>query len=69
MSTATLHPQEAYQKRVGELEDQGLCTSDAQGVADAEYMSKGICTLCYTRKANCPKNKHFCSVCVGNIPF
>jgi hypothetical protein len=29
-----------YEKRVRELEDEGLDTSDAQGVADAEYMKK-----------------------------
>jgi hypothetical protein len=29
-----------YQKRVQELEDQGLTTSDAQGVADAEFITK-----------------------------
>lgn len=27
-----------YAQRVEQLEDEGLCTSDAQGVADAEAM-------------------------------
>jgi hypothetical protein len=29
---------ELYGTRVRELEAEGLCTSDAQGVADAEFM-------------------------------
>jgi hypothetical protein len=29
-----------YQQRVQELEDQGMTTGDAQGVADAEFMQK-----------------------------
>jgi hypothetical protein len=33
------HAQE-YQQRVDELEAQGMTTSDAQGVADAEFMQK-----------------------------
>lgn len=33
---------EAYGKRVQELEDQGLTTSDAQGVADAELLDGGL---------------------------
>ena len=33
------HAQE-YQQRVEELEDQGLTTSDAQAVTDAEFMQK-----------------------------
>jgi hypothetical protein len=32
--------QEQYAQRVAELEAEGLCTSDAQGVADAEFMSQ-----------------------------
>jgi hypothetical protein len=33
------HAQE-YQRRVEELEDQDMTTSDAQAVADAEFMQK-----------------------------
>jgi hypothetical protein len=32
--------QQQYQQRVQDLEDQGLTTSDAQGVADVEFMNK-----------------------------
>ncbi len=31
---------EEYRKRVLELEEEGLTTSDAQGCADAEFISK-----------------------------
>jgi hypothetical protein len=33
----------AYEKRVQELEDEGLTTSDAQGVADMEFESEVLC--------------------------
>ena len=34
------NPMADYEKRVRELEDEGLETSDAQGVADVEFMKK-----------------------------
>lgn len=33
---------EAYCARVEELEAEGLCTSDAQGVADVEFNRRGV---------------------------
>ena len=33
----------AYEKRVHELEDEGLTTSDAQGVADMEFEQEALC--------------------------
>lgn len=32
--------QEQYKKRVQELESEGMTTSDAQGVADAEFIQQ-----------------------------
>lgn len=40
MSAYPLDPP-GYAARVAELEAEGLCTSDAQAVADAEYMGEG----------------------------
>jgi len=38
---AEIWQSEAYKQRVIELEEEGCTTSDAQGVADAEFLKAG----------------------------
>lgn len=34
-----------YEARVRELEEEGCCTSDAQGIADVEFIQKAAVTM------------------------